>query len=141
MPCLEMTLPKIDDSTKTELAARLTSAFADVTGFPADIFGICFKEYDRGNAASGGKIWHGGESRPYLHFVLFTSRTKRSVKQSLVDKFTTVFIDVIGNPDWKPVVHITEFPYDNVGVDGQLLSDQYDECKNRNFYYDVTDEE
>ena len=140
MPCLEMTLPKIDDSTKTELTERLTSVFADITGFEPEIFGICFKEYDRGNAASGGKLWHGGEDRPYLHFVLYTSRTKKSVKQSLVDKFTSVFIDVIGKPDWKPVIHLIENPYDNVGVNGQLLSDQYDECKNRKFYYDTSDE-
>jgi len=140
MPCLEMTLPKIDDSTKTELAERMTSVFAELSGFPAEIFGICFKEYDRGNAASGGKLWHGGNDRPYLHFILYSPRLKKSVKQSLVDKFTSVFIDVMGKPDWKPVIHLCEQPYDNVGVDGQLLSERNEELGKRKFYYDISDE-
>jgi phenylpyruvate tautomerase PptA (4-oxalocrotonate tautomerase family) len=140
MPCLEMTLPKLDDSTKTELAERLTSAFAELSGFPGEIFGICFKEYERGNAASGGKIWLGGETRPYLHFLLYSPRLSRAIKQSLVDKFTSIFTDVLGKPEWKPVIHLCEHPYDNVGVDGQLLSDLYEELGNRKFYYDTSDE-
>lgn len=77
---------------------------------------------------------------PYLHMILYSPRLRRSVKQKLVHTLTAAFMDVIGNPEWKPVIHITEHPYDNVGVDGQLLSDTYEECANAEFYYDLLDD-
>ncbi len=140
MPCLDITMPKVAKDIKEKLSAKLTEAFAASTGFPGDIFGIHYIEYDTGNAASGGKLSDGKSGRPYLHMILYTPRLRRSVKQKVVAALTTAFIDVTGEPEWKPVIHITEHPYDNVGVDGKLLSDTYEECANRKFYYGLPDD-
>ena len=140
MPCLDITMPRMARSTKEKLSAKLTEAFAASTGFPGDIFGIHYIEHDTGNAASGGKLCDDKSERPYLHMILYTPRLRRSVKQNVVQALTTAFVDATGKPEWKPVIHITEHPYDNVGVDGKLLSDAYEECANRKFYYDLPDD-
>jgi len=140
MPCLEVTIPRMDISTKEELSTKLTEAFTAGTGFHGDIFGIHYIEYDTGNAASGGKLCDHKSERPYLHMTLYTPRLRRSVKQNVIEALTTAFADATGKPGWKPVIHITEHPYDNVGVDGKLLSDTYGECANREFYYDLSDD-
>ena len=137
MPCLEIAMPKVDTQTKAQLADRLTEAFATVSGFPAEIFGVNFKEYEPGAASSGGHLWDGGDSRPYLHFLLYSPRLKRSVKQKLVTTLSATFADCVGHAHWIPVIHLCEHPYDNVGVDGKLLSDCYDECAKSRFYYEL----
>lgn len=104
MPCLELSVPRLDHKTKTELAAELTKAFCSSTGHPADIFGIRFFEYDLENAALGGSLCSSG---------------------------------TIDRADWMPTIHICEHPYDNVIVAGKLLSDAYDECAKRSFYYEL----
>ena len=71
--------------------------------------------------------------------LMYIPRIDRKTKQTLVDSFTKAFTDSVGNDDWKPVIHICEHPYDNVGVEGQLLSDAYEACANAKFYYDVED--
>jgi hypothetical protein len=53
---------------------------------------------------------------------------------------TRALVEVMGKPDWKPVIHLCEHPYDNVGVDGQLLSDSYEELAGRKYYYDLSNE-
>ncbi|MCL0065455.1 tautomerase family protein [Dehalococcoidia bacterium] len=140
MPCLDVTMPRMDISTKEELSAKLTEAFTAGTGFHGDIFGIHYIEYDTGNAAIGGKLCDHKSKRPYLHMILYTPRLRRSVKQNVVQALTTAFVDATGKPEWKPVIHVTEHPYDNVGVEGKLLSDAYEECANREFYYDLSDD-
>lgn len=90
MPCLEITMPSVDADTKAQLASRLTEVFAETLGFPSDIFGYHFNEYKPGTAASGGKMFDGGASRPYLHLLLFIPRPRRSVKQKLVKSLTAV---------------------------------------------------
>ena len=90
MPCLEITMPSTTADTKTHLASRLTEVFAKASGFPSDIFGIYFNEYKPGTAASGGKMFDGGASRPYLHLLLYGPRLRRSVKQKLVQSLTVV---------------------------------------------------
>lgn len=59
----------------------------------------------------------------------------------LVEKFSTSFVETVGKENWIPVIHICEHPYDNVCVEGKLLSDQYDACAKSKFYYDVDDAE
>jgi phenylpyruvate tautomerase PptA (4-oxalocrotonate tautomerase family) len=140
MPCLEITVPKLDNETRKCLAANLTDAFALASGFPADIFGIRFFEYSIGEASNGGNLWDGENGVPYLHFLLYCPRIKRSVKQKLVSAFTTAYSESIGHPDWEPVIHICEHPYDNVGVSGELLSDSYDELAERPFYFDLSED-
>ncbi len=139
MPCLEITMPVSDHETKICLADRLTEAFAVATGYPSDIFGIAFHEYDS-DASSGGKLWDGGDSRPYLHFLLYCPRLKRSVKQKLVKTLTATFAECVGREHWKPVIHLCEHPYDNVGVNGELLSDSYEECAKSKYYYELSDD-
>ncbi|MFH2049488.1 MAG: tautomerase family protein [bacterium] len=137
MPCLEIVIPEIDQETKTKLADKLTKAFAKSTKFPTDIFGIRFIEYKPGETASGGKMWDGKIGRPYLHFLLYCPRIDRTAKQNVVKSFTKAYTESIGNSDWKPVIHICEHPYDNVGVEGELLSDTYEECAKSKFYYEL----
>lgn len=122
MPCLEISMPVASTETRQTLSAELTKAFSEIAGYPADIFGIRFHEYEENTAASGGKLVDKRTQRPYLHFLLYCPRLKRNVKQKLVTKFTRVFTEAVGNKDWWPVIHICEHPYDNVGVEGKLLS-------------------
>lgn len=138
MPCLEMTIPKQDTETKRRLAAALTDAFERATPFGREIFGIRFHEYESGETAVGGVLGTDRErGRPYLHFVLYCPRVSRKAKQAIVASFTTAYTDTIGDPLMKPIMHICEHPYDNVGVDGALLSDSYEACASSEFYYPV----
>lgn len=139
MPCLEISMPRTTDEIRQELATQLTKAFAEATLFPADIFGIRFHEYETLRASIGGKLYEDSEERPYLHMLLYCPRINRETKQRLVSSFTEVFVKVSGEPRWAPVIHICEHPYDNVGVDGQLLSDNYPELAERKFYYNLDD--
>ena len=141
MPCLEISLPKIDIGTKEKLTHALTKVFAESTKFGAEIFGIRYHEYEAGQSASGGVVWDGRSGRPYLHMLLYIPRINRAMKQMLVEKFSTSFVETVGKENWIPVIHICEHPYDNVGVEGKLLSDQYDACAKSKFYYDVDDAE
>lgn len=140
MPCLEISLPKTDTQTKEKLTTNLTEAFVKNTRFEKEIFGILYHEYEIGQVASGGKMCDGKSDRPYLHMLFYCPRIDRITKQKVVRSFTKAFCDALGKDDWKPVIHICEHPYDNVGVNGELLSDTFEQCRNAKFYYDVKDE-
>lgn len=140
MPCLELTMPKLSSDKRKELAARLTEAFEQSTPYPADIFGIKFSEYSPGEVSTGGKLWDGKEGRPYIHFLLYCPRLSRSTKQKVVQSFSRAYIEVLQQPAWLPVIHLCEHPFDNVGVEGELLSDKHDECDKARFYYELGDE-
>ncbi|MEE9552800.1 MAG: tautomerase family protein [candidate division Zixibacteria bacterium] len=137
MPCLEITTPELSSEIKEALALKLTDSFARATRFPAEIFGIHFNEYRPGNAASGSKICDLDKGRPYIHFLLYSPRLLRTEKQKLVSSLTTAYTEVLGKPEWKPVIHLCEHPYDNVGVNGQLLSDAYEELAESAYYYNL----
>ncbi len=141
MPCLEISMPKADAETKEKLTDTLTKVFAESTKLGAEIFGIRYHEYEAGQAASGGTVWDGQSGRPYLHMLLYIPRIDLTTKQMLVEKMSSAFATVVGKENWLPVIHICEHPYDNVGVEGKLLSDQYDACAKSKFYYDVGDAE
>lgn len=72
-----------------------------------------------------------------MHFLLYCPRIDRIAKQNIVKNFTQAYTDCIGKPDWKPVIHICEHFYDNVGVEGELLSDTYEECAKSKYYYEL----
>lgn len=137
MPCIELSLPKVDQTTKTALAAELTEAFCSTTGHSAEIFGIRFLEYDNNTAAMGGRLCDDSQASPYLHMVVYCPRLKRSTKQKMGTALTDAFGRACKRPEWKPFIHICEHPYDNVVVGGKLLSDAYEECAKRGFYYDL----
>jgi 4-oxalocrotonate tautomerase len=137
MPCLEITVPQLSAEVKARLSKELTDLFAELTGFEREIFAIHFNEYAPGTVALGGEIHDGKTGRPYLHFVLYSPRLKRTVKQQLVEKMSAVFAGIVGRSEWMPVIHLCEHPYDNVGVEGKLLSDSYEACANSRFYYEL----
>lgn len=137
MPCLEISMPVTNTVVKQKLVAGLTEAFDKSTTFGAAIFGIRFHEYEANCAASGGKIWDGQTGRPYLHLLLYCPRVERTTKQNLVKSLTTAFTTAVGKDDWKPVIHICEHAYDNVGVEGSLLSDSIEALADSKFYYEL----
>jgi phenylpyruvate tautomerase PptA (4-oxalocrotonate tautomerase family) len=137
MPYLEITIPKIDPQMKKCVASMLTEAFAATTPFGADIFGIRFFEYLPGEVAIGGKLLNQTNDKPYIHFLLYCPRLKRAAKQKLVAALAEGFTKATNNETWKPVIHICEHPYYNVGIEGRLLSDAYEECAKRAFYYEL----
>jgi len=139
MPCLEVTMPRASRERKELLSAILTRAFSEATGFAPEIFSIRYHEYGPGETATAGKIWDGGADAPFLHLVLYCPRLRRSQKKALVAGFTAAFTESRFPASWKPIVHIAEHSYDNVGVEGQLLSDACPELKGRRFYYSTDD--
>ncbi len=134
MPCLEITLPASDPESRARLAEALTAAFVRSTGFEREIFGIHFREYAPGEAAVGGRLC-GLDGPAYLHLLLFCPRLRRTQKQRVVAEFTGAFEACLGTARGRPVVHIAEHPYDNVGVEGSLLSDRYEALAQRDFYF------
>lgn len=139
MPSLEISMPCCETERKGRLTAALSSAFTKTTGLPKEIFGIRYHEYQHGEAAKGGELWDGKQARPYLHMVFYCPRLEKSAKQEVVKQFSAVFCECLGQPSWQPVIHICEHPYDNVGVDGELLSDSREECAGKSFYYELPD--
>lgn len=129
MPCLELSLPRVSRERKAALAEALTRAFCGATGHRAEIFGVRFFEYGPEETAVGGRL---DGAAPYLHALLYCPRIPRASKQALATALTEACAP------WKPVVHICEHPYDNVIVDGQLLSDAYEACRDRPFYYPLS---
>jgi 4-oxalocrotonate tautomerase len=140
MPCLEITVPKLDRETKLNLSAKLTHAVVEATGFSRDILGILFREYDAGNAAIAGELLEDESTIPYLHFILYCPRLRKAAKRNVIKALTESFISCVGHPDWKPVIHIDEHPYDNVGIEGMTLSDRYEECAASEFYFHLPDD-
>jgi len=121
MPCLEVSMPRTDQETKRLLTARLTEAFTSCTDFSAHSLGIRYWEYNLGEAANEGRLWNGQ-------------------KQKLIEALTSAFVECVGKPDWKPVIFLSEYPYDNVGVDGRPISQGFEEYAGKRFYYDLADE-
>lgn len=135
MPCLEITMPQTTNAVKQRLAEQLSQALAQALGMDQSILGLRFVEYGPNEAAIGGQLWEGSGDAPYLHLLLYCPRLRRTVKQSVVSALTDAFVKSTGQATWQPIIHLCEHPYDNVGVEGRLLSDTYEECANRVFYY------
>ena len=135
MPCMEVTLPRLPENSKKSLAAALTDAYADSTGMDRERIGIRFLEYGEGETAYAGKLDQGAGGRPYVHVVLYCPKQTREVKQGIVRRINTGLQATLALSDCRPVIHIQEHPYDNVGVDGELLSDLFPELVKRKFDY------
>ncbi len=140
MPCMEITLPRSRTASKKELARELTDAYADSTGMDRERIGIRFLEYGEGETAYAGRLWEGGEGRRYVHVMLYCPRQPREVKQAIVRRINDALVRRMEPGECRPVIHIQEHPYDNVGVDGRLLSDLFEELAKRKFYYRMDDE-
>jgi phenylpyruvate tautomerase PptA (4-oxalocrotonate tautomerase family) len=135
MPFLEVTIPRIDEVTRRQLAEKMNVEFIEATGFEDEVLHICFKEYDPAEFAVGGKLWDGNEGRPYTQFLLHCPRLRHDMKRAIVTGLTGAFTQCVNDPDWVPTIYILEFPYDNIGVNGQLLTDADEELADRPFYY------
>ena len=126
MPNLEITAPALDGSVKQKLAVSLDACFRDIAKLDIGL-NICFIQ-------SGDFVWP--QDQDYLHMVLYAPRLHRDVKQALVEEFTSIFKKLTGLS--APVIHIDEHSYDNIGVEGQLLSDMVPALRERKFYYELT---
>lgn len=137
MPCIEISLPKVSREIKVELSAELTKAFCFATGHPPEIFGLRFFEYELDTAAIGGKLCDESGVRTYLHMLIYCPRLKRSVKQKMGAALSEIFTRTTKRPDWIPTIHISEHPYDNIIIDGKLLTDAFEECAKKSYYYEL----
>jgi phenylpyruvate tautomerase PptA (4-oxalocrotonate tautomerase family) len=128
MPWMEVTIPKTDQRKKEQLIGALNQEFIDATGFEDEVLYVRFSEVEEGSAGASGKI---EQQIQFAHVVVFTPRMRFDVKRSVVAGITRALETVSA----KPLIHIVEFPYDNIGVDGQLLTDADEELASRPYYF------
>jgi len=125
MPCMDVTVPALSAETKRDLATGLTDAYVDATGIQRERIGIRFLEYEAGQTSYAGVLDEGqGNGRPYVHVVLYCPQQPREVKQRIVRQANACLQAALRLDRCRPVIHIQEHPLDNVGVDGELLSDR-----------------
>jgi len=128
MPWMEVTMPTSDAAVKQQLIASLNQEFIDATGFEDEILYIRFSEFEAGTAGAAGQL---AQDKNFAHLILYTPRMRFDVKRSVVAGLTKSF-ELAGI---KPLIHILEFPYDNIGFDGQLLTDADEELASRPYYF------
>lgn len=132
MPFLEICMPRMDPRKTESLASRINEEFIDATGFEDEILRIQFMAYDPDTLATGGQVAAGNS---FVHMILYTPRLRFDVKRSIVSGLTQVFREASEESNFQVMIHIHEFPYDNIGLDGQLLTDTDDELASRPYYY------
>lgn len=132
MPFLEIRMPTMARSKTESLAARINQEFIDATGFEDEILRIQFMTYDPDTLATSGQL---AGANSFVHMILYSPRLRFDVKRSIVSGLTQAFREASGDQNFHVMIHIHEFPYDNIGLDGQLLTDTDDELASRPFYY------
>lgn len=135
MPSLEITLPQIDLEIRKTLARRLTEDFSQALGFPPDLLGIRFAEYRPEEVAVGGVLVLEAQGRNHVHLLLYSPRISREKKRKFGALVHRSFQQIFPDEGISPVIHICEHPYDNIVIEGELLSDKYEECRQSEFYY------
>lgn len=138
MPCLDVVLPRTTPEIKRTLIVKLTDAAA-AAGLERDIFRVFIREYGAGEAGLAGVPWD-GTGLPALHLVLYCPRLPRARKQLLHEHLSRAFTEAVGNPEWWPVIHIIEHPYDNLGLHGRISWEAIPELKSRCFYYELPED-
>ena len=128
MPFIDVIIPRCRTKALKELSLGMTEEFCRITGFEREILAIHFTQYETISIA--GKFVEKG----YVHVHIFIPRIEKGVKTELIAKFSEMV-----KKEFKcdPVVHISEHPYDNIGVSGKSLSELIPELGERKFYYDV----
>ena len=106
-------LPRVGREAKARLAHALQAAFAEASGFEPEQVAVLLREHDPEDAPLG----------PYLHLAVSTSRLRRSTKRRVVGALSMAFAEALGQPEWQPVIHLTEHETDAIGLDGALLCD------------------
>lgn len=134
MPCIEISMKKTAKETKAELAKAVTDAFCGATGHPREILHVKFFEHENCDCFIGGAAVD--DSSPYIHMLVYCPRIKRTAKVAFVESVSKAFTGILKSED-SPIVHICEHPYDNVGVGGKILTDRFEECAKRSFYYEL----
>ena len=124
---MEVVVPQNAQIAKNELAAKIQREFVDATGFEDEKLFIRFSEFDPTDVVESGSA----SDVRVAHVVLYCPRLRFDVKRSLASGLNRVFAD----SGIKPLIHIFEFPYENIAVDGTLLTDADDELASRPFYY------
>ena len=127
MPWMELTIRKTEISVKEQLLQRLNREFIDATGFEDEVLYVRFSEFDKGEFGESGTF----SEANIAHLVLYSPRLRFDVKRSLASGLTNAFEGTA----IKPFIHILEFPYENIGVNGVLLTDADEELASRPFYY------
>jgi len=129
MPNLEITLPKqMNSHEKQNMGSALDTCFQSYAELDIGLE-ILFKEYGQENIYSTA-------DKNSIHCHLFCPRLPRKRKQALVKHMT----EIVAQTYDHVIFHISEHSYDNIGVNGQLLSDMVPNCAERKFYYDLSDE-
>lgn len=139
MPFLDITLPRTSAEIKKQLITKLTDA-AESAGFERQIFRVCIREYEIGDAGRAGVPWTGGEEAPPLHLVLYTPHLPVRMKKDAIEKFSAAFQAVMARPDWLPIVHILEYAYDNLGIHGHISWEFHPELRERKFYNNLSED-
>jgi phenylpyruvate tautomerase PptA (4-oxalocrotonate tautomerase family) len=124
MPCLEISIPKLDINIKKALTEKLTQALAESFELPKEFFGIRYFEFGPGESANEGILWDGNNVKPYHHFVLHIGAIDNIKKKKAIAALTSAYIQTVNHPDWTPVIFINEITYDNIGVEGRPLAER-----------------
>ncbi len=141
MPFIEIVIPAFSPAQREAFAGEITDAFSRIAGFPKDILAVYMNYYQIG----GDKITVAGKYIPlfsdkaYLHIAVFSPRLKKAAKREVIAEFTSIAERVFEGKCASPVIHLNEHAYDNIGVNGKMLSELYPELAERTFYYSTND--
>jgi phenylpyruvate tautomerase PptA (4-oxalocrotonate tautomerase family) len=127
MPWMEVTILKSETAVKQQLLERLNREFIDATGFEDEVLYIRFSEFEKGDFGKSGSF----ADADVANVLVYCPRLRFDVKRSLASGLTNAF----EGTGMKPFLYIMEFPYENIAVDGQLLTDADEELASRPFYY------
>jgi hypothetical protein len=124
---MEVVIPAEAQIPRELLLSKIQREFVDATGFQDEKLYVRFSEYGQTDLGESGSF----SSANMAHVVVYCPRLRFDVKRSLASGITSAF----AGHDCKPLIHIFEFPYENIAVDGTLLTDADDELASRPFYY------
>ena len=73
------------------------------------------------------------------HIDIQGPRLSRAKKAAVVAGVTKAYCEATGMDPEHLIIHLSEHPYDNIGVGGQLLTDAIPELRDRPWYYPLDD--
>jgi hypothetical protein len=123
---MEIAIPQTSQIQKEQLFAKIQREFIDATGFEDEKLFVRFSEFHQDELKESG-----APSTAAAHVTMYCPRLRFDVKRSLASGLTNAFAE----SGIRPLIHIFEFPYENIAVDGTLLTDADDELASRPFYY------
>lgn len=124
---MEVVIPKSDPATKNQLLSAISREFVEATGFEDEKLYVRFSEF--GSDDLGEADAFTGASA--AHAILYCPRLRFDVKRSLASGLNNAF----ASAQLNALIHIMEFPYENIATSGSLLTDADEELASRPFYY------